>query len=69
MFAHSVAAAAAELVPLAGLLTARGSVLGLHLVLALMTAPDLARELGPEPELEPEPGCERRTYVVVLVPA
>jgi len=83
--AHSVAVAvAAELVPIAGLLAAQRSVLGLHLVLVLMPVLDLARELGPEPEPEPEPELEpelglepapardvaaRRTFVVVFVPA
>lgn len=68
-----VAVVVAELVPLAGLLAARRSVLELHLVLVLMPVLDLARELGPEPE--PAPGCDVaacRTFaafVVVTVPA
>lgn len=69
--AHSVVVADDELVPLAGLLAAGRSVLGLLLVLVLMPVLDLARELGPEPEPAPAPGCDVaacRTFVV-LVPA
>lgn len=63
---HSVVAVAAdELVPLASLLTACCSALGLHLELVLMPVLVLAHELGPEPELEP--ACS--TCAVVLVPA
>jgi hypothetical protein len=64
---HSVVAVAAdELVPLANLLTARCSALGLHLELVLTPVLVPACELGPEPGLD-EAACS--TCAVDLVPA